>query len=137
MLIIENTNLKVYEEDFMRINDIDNITAADLIEHGELVDAFKVYLKNELSYDEWEVEIAATDMDNPYDTPYLVQEYEGNVSIAGVDYEVRSCSTNFRQCGMFHLADVTPFEFYMLFDIATMPDHSVGAYRKSRKVYVI
>lgn len=121
----------------MRIENIDEITKEDLVEHKDLVEAFKNYLKREFFYDELEATLAAEDLENPYNTPYIMQDYEGDISIDGVNYEVRSCHTDYLACGLFHFAEASPFEFYMLFDQSTMSGTTVGDYQKARKVYVL
>lgn len=121
----------------MIMENINDIKKEDLVSHEKLVEAFKAYLKREFFYDESEASIAASDLDNPYDTPYIMQDYEGIVTVDGVDYEVRSCYTDFCACGLFHLTDAPAFKFYMLFDQSTLSDSTVGAYQKARKVYVL
>ena len=76
-------------------------------------------------------------MENPYDAPFVLQEYEGNFTIDGIEYEVRACHTDFCYCGLFYLSDVQPFEFYMLFDTSTMSDGTVGGYSSATKKYLI
>ena len=75
--------------------------------------------------------------ENPYNTPFIMQDYEGEYTVDGKDYEVRSCRTDFCACGLWHLAEKPPFEFYMFFDLETLPDTTVDSYQKSRKMYLI
>lgn len=94
---------------------LDTLTGEQLIDGDSLIEAFKQYLRDELYFEEFEVVLVAEDMKNPYETPYILQEYKGDCEIAEILYSVRSCTTNISVCGLFHLADVKPFEFYMLF----------------------
>ena len=121
----------------MKTIDFDNIKACDLTDGDGLLEAYKTYLQEVLEYSEFEAEIAATDMENPYDAPFVLQEYEGNFTIDGIEYEVRACHTDFCYCGLFYLSDVQPFEFYMLFDTSTMSDGTVGGYSSETKKYLI
>ena len=122
----------------MRKVDLDNLNGKDLIDHAGIAEAFKSYLMNVLEYDEGEADfVVSTDFENPYDTPFIMQDYEGKYTVDGKDYEVRSCRTDFCACGLWHLAELPPFEFYMFFDLETLADTTVGSYQKSRKMYLI
>ena len=81
--------------------------------------------------------VVKCDFENPYDTPFILQDYEGDYIVDGKEYEVRSCHTDFCYCGLFHLADKEPFEFYMFFDRETMSDNTVGSYQNATKLYLI
>lgn len=116
---------------------LNDLKREDLVSGEQLVQAYKEYLKAELGYDEFEAEFASEDMKNPYDTPYILQEYEGDYDVDGVWYEIRKCETNFCYCGMFHLSGVKPFEFYMLFDKSTMDGDTVGDYSAAKKMFVL
>ena len=122
----------------MREVDLDNLTGKDLIDHAAISEAFKKYLMEVLEYDEGEADfVVSTDFENPYNTPFIMQDYEGNYTVDGKEYEVRSCRTDFCACGLWHLAELPPFEFYMFFDLETLPDTTVGSYQKSRILYLI
>lgn len=122
----------------MRIVDLEKISEQDLIDHAAIAAAFKKYLMEAFFYDESEADfVVATDFENPYNTPFIVQDYEGQFSIGGKEYEVRSCRTNFGAVGLFHLDAEPPFEFYMFFDLETLPDNSVRSYQKARKMYLV
>ena len=121
----------------MREVDFDSLKSSDLVDVEVLVEHFKDYLKRELDYSDVEAEIGAIDMNNPYRAQFIEQDYEGEFEIDGIEYEVRYCCTDFCLCGLFHLADVTPFEFYMLFDKSTMKDETVSSYMKSDKKFII
>ena len=116
---------------------LDELKKEDLKELPALIQAFKSYVKIELGYEDWEADVAAEDMEDPYNAPYIMQDYEGDITVDGVKYEVRYCYTDFCACGLFHLAGVTPFTFYMLFDKSTMKSRSTAAYTKARKAFVI
>ena len=122
----------------MREIDLVNLSAKDLIDHAAISEAFKKYLIEVLEYDEGEANfVVSTDFENPYNTPFITQDCEGKFTVGGKAYEVRSCRTDFCACGLWQLAELPPFEFYMFFDLETMPDRTVGSYQKSRKMYLI
>lgn len=122
----------------MKNIDLNNITSKDLVDHANISEAFKNYLKTVLGYDESEANfVVATDFKCPYDTPFIMQDFEGVYAVDGKEYEVRSCHTDFCACGLFHLAGLPPFEFYMLFDLETMPNQTVGSYRNARTKYLV
>ena len=122
----------------MREIDLDNIKSTDLIDHAAISKSFKNYLIETLKYTDDEADfVIKSDFENPYDTPFIMQDYEGEFTVDGRDYEVRFCYTDFSACGLFHLAEVPPFEFYMLFDMETLPDTTVGAYQTATKLYLI
>lgn len=122
----------------MREINLDNITGNDLIDYEGIARAFKKYLMDILEYDEDEADyIIKTDFSDPYDTPYILQDYEGIYTVDGKEYEVVSCHTDFCYVGMFEYAELEPFEFYMFFDKETLPDHMVISYRNARKMFII
>ena len=122
----------------MKEFNIDLITSEDLVDYDILVQAFKSYLMNVLEYDEEEADfVFKMDFVDPYDTSFISQDYEGDIEIDEKDYEVRFCETDFGSCGLFHLADLPSFSFYMLFDQATMSNQTVGAYQTAKRKYVI
>ena len=121
----------------MREIDLDAVTGKDLVDHAAVAQAFKKYLMDVIGYVDGDADfVTRNDFENPYDTPFIEQDYEGDYTIDGKDYEVRSCKTNFMMVGLFHLADVEPFEFYMLLDKETLPDNCVGTYQSARKMYI-
>ena len=120
----------------MNETDLNNINPDDLKDFNELLSAYRKYLMDELGYDEEDAVLATSDFDDPYNMEYIVQDYEGEYSVDGVEYEVRSCHTDFMQIGLFHLAGVTPFEFYMFMNLEDI-DGTVGSYMNSRKKYVL
>lgn len=121
----------------MKKLNVKKLKSSDLIDVEILVEHYKNYLKKELYYSDEEAEIASFDMNDPYTAEFIVQDYEGTFIIDGTEYSIRSCKTDFCRCGLYHLADVTPFEFYMLFDTATMKDKTVGSYMKAEKKFVV
>ena len=115
----------------------ETVKPEELITVEELVQEFKNYCMKNLGYDKYEAEIAASDMKDPYNTPYIMQEYEGPYYDGDVEYEVRDCWTDFLRCGLWDLADVKKFRFYMYINTSEMPDETVGSYTKaSKKFYV-
>lgn len=49
----------------------------------------------------------------------LVQNYVGDYKIGDVQYSFRTYHIDFCTCGLFYLADVKAFDFYMFFDKST------------------
>jgi hypothetical protein len=121
----------------MREINLDNVTEKDLFDYESIAAAFKKYLMEVFFYDESEADfVVSTDFENPYNTPFIMQDYEGQYTIGGKEYEVRSCRTDFCAVGLFHLASEPQFEFFMLFDLETLPDNSVRSYQNARKMYL-
>ena len=119
------------------LKDIDEITEDELVDVDELVHAFEEYLMENRGYSKGEAELAASDMNDPYNAPYIYGKYEGTLHFNGVEYQVRYCITNFAMCGLFELDNMKPFEFYMLIDTTSMPDETVGSYTRAPKKYYI
>ena len=113
-----------------------DIKFEDLKSNEDLLNEYREYLRSELGYEGWEIEMAASDLVNPYTAPYIVQEYDDNYIIDGINYEVRYCHTDFKRCGLFHLADKKPFEFIMYIDTSTMKNKTVGSYSAAKKYYL-
>ncbi|MBQ4527533.1 MAG: hypothetical protein II998_05630 [Clostridia bacterium] len=121
----------------MRNVNFKNLKEEELINVDSLIEFYKEYLKTKLGYNDYEIMIASEDLRNPYATPYINMSYLADCEIGGIKYGVYPCYTDFSLCGLYHLADVSPFEFYMLFDLSTMPDKTVGSYLNARKMFVI
>lgn len=122
----------------MREIALDQITGKDLIDYASLAQAFKQYLMDVLDYSEREANfVVLADFNNPYDSPLIMQDYEGNYIVDGKEYKIYKCHTNFCSVGLFHLANIKPFEFYMFFDLETLPNNTVGSHRSARKMYLI
>ena len=122
----------------MKEIDLNNIKSEDLVDYSILSEAFKNYLMNVLGYDESEAKfVVSADFENPYDTPYIMQEYAGECCVGEKEYLVRFCYTDFRVCGLFHLEEFPPFEFYMFIDLETLPDNTVGSYMNAEKLYLV
>lgn len=114
------------------------LTSNDLMDHASISAAFKTYLIEVIGYSESEADfIIAADFANPYNTSFIMQDFERMVNVDGKEYEVRSCYTDFSACGLFHPAKVKRFKFYMLFDLETLPDQTVASYSKSKKWYLL
>lgn len=105
---------------------LSEVSSKDFKNHEELIEAFKEYCIEVLSYDENDADIAALDLEDPEETEYIIPEFDCECTIDGKDYTVYLCHTDFCWCGLFHLANVERFEFYMLKD-----DND-----KDRKVYL-
>lgn len=122
----------------MREVNFNNLTGKDLIDHAAISEAFKDYLMDVLEYDEDEADfVVSTDFENPYNAPFIMQDYEGTYTVGGKNYEVRLCRTDFSACGLWHLAELPPFAFYMFFDLETLPDTTVGSYQRAAKMYLL
>ena len=122
----------------MREINFDNLPGKDLIDHATISEAFRSYLMEVLEYDEDEADfVVSTDFENPYNAPFIMQDYEGTYTVEGKNYEVRSCRTDFCVCGLWHLAELPPFEFYMFFDLETLPDTTAGSYQRATKMYLL
>ena len=120
----------------MKAVDFDNLRKGDLKTAEDLVAEFKTYCMDILGYDEFEATIASDDMSNPYDIPYIEQDYEGIFIIDDIKYEIRKCCTNFAKCGFYHLCEKTAFEFYMLFNMETIEGNTVFEYKKAEKMFI-
>ena len=116
--------------------DYENVKESDFLDVEGLKKEFKKYAKDVLGYNDFEAELAATDLDNPYDAEFIRQEFDGDVTIDGVEYEVRECKTDFCLCGLFEFANKPPFVFYMFFKAEDVADNLVGSYRKAKKKYI-
>ncbi|MBE6643569.1 MAG: hypothetical protein E7615_07945 [Ruminococcaceae bacterium] len=122
----------------MKKVNLDKLTSADLIDHTAISEAFKNYLMKVLKYDEGEADfVVKNDFANPYETPYIMQDYEGEIEVDGKAYSAYSCHTDFNYCGLFHLANKKPFKFYMLIDSDDIADRTVGSYISAKKMYLI
>lgn len=120
------------------MKNIDEIVAADLVELSALSGRFRVFLMKELEYDREEADfVIATDFADPFIAPYIDYEYEGDIVIDGVEYEVYAGVSAFENVGIFLDDDEPSFEFYTLFDKSTLKDDSLDAYRKAKKFYVL
>ena len=109
----------------------------DLRELDSLSVAFVEYLETVLKMTHGEAEyVAGEDLKNPYCTPYIAIDYEDTVKVGKATYKVYRCWTDFNLCGLFKYSEATPFEFYMLFDEASMPDGTEGSYINAVKKYV-
>lgn len=115
----------------------EKVKPEDLLDVDELVQSFKEYCMKRLDYDEFEAEIAASDMKDPYNAPYILQEFEGIYRNGDIEYTVRNCWTDFMRCGLFELANAKKFKFYMYIDKSSMPDETVGSYTRANKKYYV
>ncbi len=117
-----------------RVN-ISKLKQKDLLDNDALRKSFEAYLGISFDYTPEEAKIASTDLIDPYSAPYVVQDFEGEYTIDGTVYSVYACRTEFRLCGLFHLAYADPFKFYMFIDKSTLKDQTVGSYIKASKLY--
>ena len=129
--------MKSNAADQLKWKDPDDFTAEDLIDIDALVEAYKKYLMTVRGYDAVDAAIAATDMQNPYDCPYVLQDYNGDYTIDGVEYEVRECRVDMTVCGFYYLAGIPKFRFFMLIMMEDLADRKVSTYVDARKKYVL
>ena len=113
------------------------VSTADLLSIEGLLKEYAKYCCAVFNCNEASGEVMAMDMAEPYDAEFVLQEFEGSYTIGGVKYEVRLCRTDFTLCGWFDLANVEPFEFYMLIDKSTLIDDTVLSYRNASKKYIV
>lgn len=120
------------------MKNVENLVSSDLVKWEMLAHKFKRYLMNVLDYDKEEADfVIDVDFRDPFVVPYIDYDYEGDVAIDGVEYEVYNGTSAFENVGMF-LEDGTPaFEFYTLFDKSTLKDDSLESYKKAKKAYVL
>ena len=97
-------------------------------------DAFAAHLKRYRGYSEEEAEIAVSDFPNPYELPYLFEDYIDDVTIEGNEYEMRASYTLLWQCGIF---DVPMFCFYTYYLSEDIPNNKVGEYMNARKLFQV
>ena len=121
----------------MRDIDLNSVKPEDLVDVEGLKSAFVQYARKVLKLGKFDAEMAAMDFNNPYNTQYVIQDYEGDYEIGDATYEIRHCRTDFNYCGMFEWSSKKPFEFYMLFDKETLPDNKVQSYIESKKMFIV
>ena len=97
-------------------------------------DAFAKHMMMYRGYSEDEARIAVSDFPDPYSLPYLDEEYIGNVTIDGMEYEKNASFTSFWKCGIW---GVPMFRFYTYYAVADIPNNKVGEYMKARKLYQV
>ena len=97
-------------------------------------DAFAAHMMAYRGYSKEEAEIAASDFPDRYNLPYLYEDYIGDETINGKDYEKNASYTLLQMCGIF---DVPMFRFYTYYLVEDLPNHSVGEYMNARKLFQI
>lgn len=97
-------------------------------------DAFAAHLMEYAEYSEGEAEMAVSDFPDPYRLPYLHEEFIGEETIDGKDYEKNASSTLFQMCGIF---GVPMFRFYTYYLTEDLPNRTVGEYMNARKLFQI
>ena len=97
-------------------------------------DAFAKHMIEHRGYSEQEAAIAVSDFPDPYELPYLDEEYIDEVTIDGVDYERNASYTSFWKCG---LEGIPMFRFYTYYCIDDIPNHQVGEYINARKLFQV
>lgn len=121
----------------MRDINLEKVSPAELLSIDGLLKEYAKYCCVIFDCNEASGEVMAADMAEPYDCDFVLQDFEGSYTIGGVKYEVRLCRTDFTRCGWFDLANVEPFEFYMLIDESDLIDETVLSYRSASKKYIV
>ena len=122
----------------MKEIDFNTLSENDLTDYDGIAAAFRKYLRKTMRYTVEEANfVVSTDFENPYNTPFVSQDFCCKCNIDGKQYEVRYCHTDFCMCGLYHLAEKPSFEFYMLIDLDTLPDKSVRSYQNANKMYIV
>ncbi len=97
-------------------------------------EAFAKHLMKHRGYSEEEAALAVSDFPDPYNLPYLCEEYIGEETIDGVEYEKCASMTAFWRCGM---SGMPEFRFYTYYAIKDIPNHFVQEYMAAKKLYQI
>ena len=95
-------------------------------------EVFGKHMMKYRGYSEAEAKMAVYDFPDPYRNPYLIEEYDGDETVDGVDYQVYSDYTDLTRCD---IDDVPPFRFYTLYRKEDIPNHKVGEYMAARKLF--
>ena len=85
-------------------------------------EVFGKHMMKYRGYSEAEAKMAVYDFPDPYRNPYLIEEYDGDETVDGVDYQVYSDYTDLTRCD---IDDVPPFRFYTLYRKEDIPNHKV------------
>ncbi len=94
--------------------------------------AFAKHLIENRGYSEQEAAIAVSDFPDPYGLPYLDEEYIGEETIDGIEYEQNASYTSFWKVG---IDDIPMFRFYTYYAVDDIPNHMVGEYMNARKLF--
>ena len=96
--------------------------------------AFAKHLMKYRDYSEEEAEMAVSDFPDPYSLPYLQEQYIGEVTIDGMEYEKCASYTLLFLCG---IHGVPMFRFYTYYALDDIPGHRVGEYMAAKKLYQV
>ncbi len=96
--------------------------------------AFADHLIKYRDYSESEAVIAVSDFPNPYELPYLDEEFICEEEIDGIEYNKYASVTNLWKCGIY---DMPTFRFYTYYATEDIPNHKVGEYISARKLYQV
>ena len=97
-------------------------------------DALAKHMMLHRGYSEIEAQIAVSDFPNPYNLPYLEEEYICDEIIDGVKYEKNASYTSFWKCG---IEGVPMFRYYTYYAIDDIPHKKVREYMKARKLFQV
>ena len=106
----------------------------EYLDEQGIKDAFAAHLMKSRGYSADEAMLAVSDFPDPYRLPYLDEDFVGDVTIDGVDYEKRASYTCLWKVGM---DDVPMFRFYTLYREEDIPHNQVGEYMTARKLYQV
>ena len=95
-------------------------------------EAFGKHMIKYCGYSEAEAKLAMYDFPDPYRNPYLIEEYEGDEEVDGVEYQVYSDDTDLTRCG---IDNVPAFSFYTLYRSEDIPNETVGEFMAARKLF--
>ncbi len=97
-------------------------------------EAFAKHLMKYRGYDEEEAKMAVSDFPNPYQLPYLFEDYIEMTEIDGVEYEKRASKCDFRPCGVF---DLEEFHYYTYYKAEDIQNSLVMEYLSADKLFQV
>lgn len=99
---------------------------------NEIRELFAKHLINYKDYSEDEAKLAVSDFPDPYNLPYMTEEYLGRETVDGIEYEKCISSADLARCGF---GDIPVFRYYTLYATEDVADHLVGSYMTARKLF--
>lgn len=100
-----------------------------------LDEALVEYLKKVQHCDSFDVTMMLMDFKDPYTCCWIGREFVEDIEVDGKDYTVYACYTDFYHFRTFNNED--HFKFYMLMHREDPGDHTVGAYMRSERLYIV
>ena len=96
--------------------------------------AFAQHLRKYRGYSDVEAAMAVADFPDPYNLPYLEEEFISDEEIDDKEYEKYASVANLQLCG---IDDVPVFKFYTYYNADDVASHKVEAYMRARKLYQV